>query len=230
MVSTTNSQPLSIFLSDSKPSVKRVIKLRIFFQNVILRMMNKRRTVIAAMESSIIAHPPIEVNIPPPDVLNPLSPTNVQKTFHCISTAAMVMRMTISVSMSLSETSVPSDWANGILSCCSRITHLETSPMRGTTRLAAYATNIEYMLTDVVGRIPSGARVSFQRHPRITWLITPKKVDSANQKRSIPLNEIHSCEMSRSSYIMYRISIPSINGNNVFNVIFKIFFTTIENF
>ena len=145
-------------------------------------------------------------------------------------TAAMVISTTISVSMSLSVTSVPRDCANGIRSYCSSITQRETSPTRGTTRFAAYAMNIEYTLVDAVGCSPRGASERRQRQPLITWLITPKKVEAANHARFISLRECQSCEKSKSSYIMYRIRPPNINGNSVFNDIFKIFFTTIENF
>ena len=45
--------------------------------------------------------------------------------------------LTIKVSMNLSVTKVPSEWANGTRSCCSSTMQRDTSPTRGTTRFAA---------------------------------------------------------------------------------------------
>ena len=47
---------------------------------------------------------------------------------------------------------------------------------------------IEYTLTLEEGLYPNGSMASFQRQPLRTWLITPKKVDHANQYKSISLN------------------------------------------
>ena len=142
-VSAMNIHPFFIFVKDNKPSANLVTNERIFFQNVILRMKKIRRHAIAVADKAIIIQLFTDAETPSPGVTMPTSPIKRQKTFHCNATARIVMSITIKVSMKRSEISVPNDCAKGILSYCSNTTQRDTSPTRGTTRLAAYAMKTE---------------------------------------------------------------------------------------
>ena len=62
-----------------------------------------------------------------------------------------------------------------------RIPQRETSPTRGTTRLAAYDTKTAYTLFDTLGYSPNGANVRFQRQPRNRCPSTPNTSEKAIQ-------------------------------------------------
>ena len=190
-----NSQPFFIFVMDSKPAEKRVMKLRIFCQNAILRKKIYSIMAMAIAESSITIQPAMSL----PGVMMPTSLMNSMNTFHCSNTAMVVIETTTNVSISRSVTSVPSDCAKGILLYCSNTTQRDTSPKRGITRFAAYETNMEFMLTDESGYNPRGASANFQRNPRMTWLKIMKMVVMVNQNMFISFNDVQIWEKLKSS-------------------------------
>ena len=69
---------------------------------------------------------------------------------------------------------VPNDFEKEILSYFASIPHLDTSPILGITRLAAYDTNMAYTLLDNLGCSFRGANDMFHLHPRNKCPNTPK--------------------------------------------------------
>ncbi len=98
----------------------------------------------------------------------PVFVKKVRKILVCISTATAVIITTHNVSISLSVTTVPSDFANDTLSYFANTPHREISPTRGITRLAAYEMKIELTQLEVLGYSLRGAKVSFHLIPRKT--------------------------------------------------------------
>ena len=83
------------------------------------------------------------------------------------------------VSISLSVTTVPNDFVKDTPSYFDRIPQRETSPMRGTTKFAAYDTKTAYTQLDDLGNSSSGSSANFQRHPRNRCPNTPKTNEKA---------------------------------------------------
>lgn len=136
----TNSQPFFILLNESNPSTKRDMNDLILFQIESFRKKNTKSTVTASSESNTITNPRGEESTSPPGNASPVSLMKRLNTGHCNATATTVISNTIRVSNILSITMVPNAWANGTCSFFSRITQRDTSPTRGKTRFAAYAT------------------------------------------------------------------------------------------
>ena len=90
MVSMMNNHLFCIFSNESSPVVKRVTKLRIFFQNAILRTRRRSSVMIASVESRMIAHPPIDEKMLSPGALMPASPMKRQNIVHCMDTGKLV--------------------------------------------------------------------------------------------------------------------------------------------
>lgn len=135
-VSNINSEKLCIFVSDINPSQKWAMKFFSFAHSFIFLIIKEVTTHTATKEKKNTDIRPIEEKIPA--VLTPpASDIKVKNTSHSENTAARVMRSTINVSTSLSDTNVPNDCAKGTLSYRSRTIQRDTSPTRGTTRLAA---------------------------------------------------------------------------------------------
>lgn len=87
------------------------------------------------------------------------------KAFDCISNVIPVIITTHIESIILSVTTVPNDFEKETPSYFERIPHLDISPIRGITRLAAYETKIAYTLFDFLGNSPKGANDKFHLHP-----------------------------------------------------------------
>ena len=89
------------------------------------------------------------------------------------NTVMPVMRRIVNVSTNRSVTTVPNDLANETLSYFANTPQRLTSPIRGTTRLAAYEMKIAFTQSLFFGKASNGSNVCLHRQPRKTCANTP---------------------------------------------------------
>ena len=124
----------------------------------------------------------VEVNKPvKKPMFVPVFSKNAANTRDWSNSVTTVISSTQMVSIRRSVTTVPSDLEKETPSYFDRIPQRETSPTRGTTRLAAYDTKTAYTLFDTLGYSPNGANVRFQRQPRNRCPSTPNTSEKAIQ-------------------------------------------------
>jgi hypothetical protein len=103
----------------------------------------------------------------------PVSFINRANIPDCNNRVTNVIINTHKESIIRSVTTVPKDLENETPSYLARIPHLDTSPILGITRFAAYETNIAYTLLAGFGYSPNGANDRFHLQPRNKCPKTP---------------------------------------------------------
>ena len=92
----------------------------------------------------------------------------------CNTKVTPVINKTHTESINRSDTTVPNDFEKDTLSNFAKMPHRETSPIRGTTKFAAYDTKMAYTLFEALGYSPNGYKAKFHLHPRKRCANTPK--------------------------------------------------------
>ena len=136
-----------------------------------------------------------------------------------------VMRRIVNVSTNRSVTTVPNDLANETLSYFANTPQRLTSPIRGTTRLAAYEMKIAFTQSLFFGKASNGSSVCLHRHPRKTCANTPNTNEKSIHHQFVPCNNTSPAFVkSKSRYTQNKIKPPKTTGNISFSVFFNSFF------
>ena len=153
-------------------------------------------------------------------MLVPVLLKNVENTLICMKSVSTHTAAMSSMSMARSVTTVPRALGNETSSYLFSTPHRVNSPMRGTTRLAAYDRNTAWTAVAVLGRSPIGSSVCRQRHPRNICASMPKGKDSSIHVQSMPCSSMSSTlRKSKSRYIQYRMTPPNKSGSSILTVL-----------
>ena len=124
-----------------------------------------------------------------------------------------VMRRIVNVSTNRSVTTVPNDLANETLSYFANTPQRLTSPIRGTTRLAAYEMKIAFTQSLFFGKASNGSNVCLHRQPRKTCANTPNNNEKSIHHQFVPCNNTSPAFVkSKSRYTQNKIKPPKTTG------------------